>query len=142
MGAGARMGHRKSGSSTGTAPTKKGGANDPLEALSESNGLSPCADTTIVLDSDQSGKTLYVRGRDVEEKETAVFLAAGNWSVLGEASEVRRTDERSVIIEALRENQEPMTPGELALGKRINTTATIGPIPYTHITPITEVPKR
>jgi AAA domain len=38
--------------------TKKGGADDPLEALSGSNGLSACADTTLVLDSDQNGKTL------------------------------------------------------------------------------------
>jgi RecA-family ATPase len=37
--------------------TRKGGADDPLEALSGSNGLSACADTTIVLDSNQNGKT-------------------------------------------------------------------------------------
>jgi hypothetical protein len=102
--------------------TKKGGADDPLEALSGSNGLSACADTTIVLDSDANGKTLYVRGRDVEEKETAVIFTGGNWSVLGEASDVRRSDERSVIIAALRDNREPMTPTELAavLGKQTN----------------------
>ena len=102
--------------------TKKGGADDPLEALSGSNGLSACADTTIVLDSDQNGKTLYVRGRDVEEKETAVIFTAGAWTVLGEASDVRRSDERSVIIEALKDNREPMTPTEVAavLGKQTN----------------------
>lgn len=102
--------------------TKKGGADDPLEALSGSNGLSACADTTIVLDQDQNGRTLYVRGRDVEEKETAVIFAAGLWSVLGEASDVRRSDERSVIVSALTDNREPMTPGELAaaLGKQPN----------------------
>jgi hypothetical protein len=102
--------------------TKKGGADDPLEALSGSNGLSACADTTIVLDQDQNGRTLYVRGRDVEEKETAVIFTAGNWTVLGEASDVRRSDERSVIIEALTDNREPMTPSELAiaLGKQPN----------------------
>ena len=94
--------------------TKKGGADDPLEALSGSNGLSACADTTIVLDSDQNGKTLYVRGRDVEEKETAVIFAGGNWSVLGEASDVRRSDERNTIIEALKDHGEPMTPAEIA----------------------------
>ena len=55
--------------------TKKGGAEDPLESLSGSNGLSACADTTLVLNSDQNGKTLYVRGRDVEEKETALIFA-------------------------------------------------------------------
>jgi hypothetical protein len=102
--------------------TNKGGADDPLEALSGSNGLSACADTTIVLDQDQNGRTLYVRGRDVEEKETAVIFAGGLWSVLGEASDVRRSDERSVIIEALTDNREPMTPSELAiaLGKQPN----------------------
>jgi AAA domain len=102
--------------------TKKGGADDPLEALSGSNGLSACADTTIVLDSDQNGKTLYVRGRDVEEKETAVIFVNGAWSVLGNAADVRRSDERAVIIGALTDNDEAMTPAELAaaLGKTSN----------------------
>jgi hypothetical protein len=102
--------------------TKKGGAEDPLEALSGSNGLSACADTTIVLDQDQNGRTLYVRGRDVEEKETAVIFEAGNWTVLGEAADVRRSSERSVIIEALKDNPKPMTPSALAavIGKQPN----------------------
>lgn len=102
--------------------TKKGGADDPLEALSGSNGLSACADTTIVLDQDQNGRTLYVRGRDVEQKETAVIFAGGLWTILGEASDVRRSDERSVIVEALTDNREAMTPSELAiaLGKQPN----------------------
>jgi len=95
--------------------TKKGGAEDPLEALSGSNGLSACADTTIVLDSDQNGKTLYVRGRDVEEQETAVIFVTGQWSIIGNASDVRRSEERSVIVAALTDNGEPMTPAELAI---------------------------
>lgn len=102
--------------------TKKGGADDPLEALSGSNGLSACADTTIVLDSDQNGKTLYVRGRDVIEKESAVIFNGGLWSVRGDAADVRRSDERSVIVEALKDNRGPMTPSEvaIALGKQVN----------------------
>jgi hypothetical protein len=94
--------------------TKKGGADDPLEALSGSNGLSAVADTTLVLDSDQNGKTLYVRGRDVEEKETALVFAGGFWTVLGEASDVRRSSERNKVIEVLKENGEPMTPTEVS----------------------------
>jgi hypothetical protein len=94
--------------------TKKGGADDPLEALSGSNGLSACADTTLVLDSDQNGKTLYVRGRDVEEKETALIFAGGFWSILGEAADVRRSDERTQIIAALNDHGEPMTPADLS----------------------------
>jgi hypothetical protein len=102
--------------------TRKGGADDPLESLSGSNGLSACADTTLVLDRDQNGTTLYVRGRDVEERETALIFTGGLWSVLGEAADVRRSDERAVIIGALTDNREPMTPGELAaaLGKQSN----------------------
>lgn len=94
--------------------TKKGGAEDPLEALSGSNGLGACADTVLVLDSDQNGKTLYVRGRDVEEKETAVIFAGGFWSILGEASDVRRSDERIQIIAALTDHGEAMTPAEIS----------------------------
>jgi RecA-family ATPase len=104
--------------------TRKGGADDPLEALSGSNGLSACGDTTIVLDSDQNGKTLYLRGRDVEEKEIAIVFDGGHWTILGEAQEVRRSDERSAIIDALRDNGEPMTPTQVAaaLGTNANNT--------------------
>jgi hypothetical protein len=94
--------------------TRKGAADDPLEALSGSNGLSACADTTIVLDQDQNGRTLYVRGRDVEEKETAVIFTAGCWSQLGNAADVRRSNERSVIIAAIADHSEPMSPIEIA----------------------------
>ncbi len=85
-------------------PARKGGADDPLEALSGSNGLSACADTTLVLDRDQNGMTLYVRGRDVEEKETALRHDLGNWMILGEAADVHRTDERKVILQCLADN--------------------------------------
>jgi hypothetical protein len=94
--------------------TRKGAADDPLEALSGSNGLSACADTTIVLDQDQNGRTLYVRGRDVEEKETAVIFAGGSWTIIGDAADVRRSDERSVILATIMDNGEPMTPLEIS----------------------------
>ncbi len=94
--------------------TKKGGADDPLEALSGSNGLSAVADTTLVLDKDGNGVTLYVRGRDVQEKESALKFNGGMWDLVGEAAEVRRSDERSVILKALDDNQEPITPKSLA----------------------------
>ncbi len=94
--------------------TRKGGADDPLEALSGSNGLSACADTTLVLDRDGNGITLYVRGRDVEEKETAMAFDAGLWSIKGDAHQVRISSERGTILKALRESGEPMAPSDLA----------------------------
>jgi hypothetical protein len=104
--------------------TRKGGADDPLEALSGSNGLSACADTTLLLDRDGNGITLYVRGRDVEERESALKFTGGYWTVIGDAAEVRRSDERSVILEFLADNPEPITPTELAgvLGWKPNNT--------------------
>ena len=94
--------------------TKKGGADDPLEALSGSNGLSATADTTLLLDRNGDGISLYVRGRDVDEKESALVFTAGNWTMVGDAAEVRRTDERSVILHTLKEADEPMSPAEIA----------------------------
>ena len=73
---------------------------DPFEKVSGTLGLSGAADTTIILDRDQNGCTLYGRGRDIEEIETAVQFDASStcrWR-LGEGGEVRRTDERSVIL--------------------------------------------
>lgn len=87
--------------------TRKGGADDPLEALTGSNGLSAVADTTLVLDRNSNGTTLYVRGRDVEEKETAIRFDAGIWSMLGEAADVRRSDERAKILEFLSDADQP-----------------------------------
>lgn len=94
--------------------TRKGGADDPLEALSGSNGLSACADTTLLLDRDGNGTTLYVRGRDVEETESALTFLAGLWTVTGQASDVRRSTERGNILGALEEANEPMSPTDIA----------------------------
>jgi hypothetical protein len=93
--------------------TRKGGADDPLEALSGSNGLSACADTTLVLDKDQNGMTLYVRGRDVEERETALRHSMGCWEILGSAEDVNRSTERSIILTVLQGADEPMTLADL-----------------------------
>jgi len=51
----------------------------------------------LILDSNQSGKTPYVRGRDVDEKETALLFNGGFWTILGEASDDRRSSERNRI---------------------------------------------
>ncbi len=100
--------------------TRKGGAEDPLEALSGSNGLSACADTTLLLDKDQNGMTLYVRGRDVEERETALRHDVGIWTLLGAAAEVYRSDERKVIVQCLADNRiGHMTPSDIAGALRL-----------------------
>jgi RecA-family ATPase len=51
---------------------KSAGELDPLEKVSGTLGLSGAADTVLILDRDAQGMTLYGRGRDIEEIETAV----------------------------------------------------------------------
>ncbi len=101
---------------------RKGGADDPLEALSGSNGLSAVADTTLVLNRDANGMTLYVRGRDVEEKETAVRHDCGIWTILGEAADVHRSSERERILSELLTAEGSLTPADIvaATGMRRN----------------------
>lgn len=99
--------------------TKKGGAEDQLEASSGSNGLTGAADTVVKLDRGSGGITLYVRGRDVDEKESAMLFASGMWTITGEAAAVRLTHERSAILEALLVAIEPMSPSEISDATRM-----------------------
>jgi hypothetical protein len=83
---------------------RKQAADDPLEAVSGSNGLTGAVDTILILNRGSEGVTLYGRGRDIPEIETAMeFDKLGcRWSVLGDAAEVHRSNERKQILEALR----------------------------------------
>ncbi|VAW04058.1 hypothetical protein MNBD_ALPHA04-2017 [hydrothermal vent metagenome] len=66
--------------------------------------------------------TLYGRGREIEEIEMAVEFDNESWRVLGEASEVRRSQEREAILTVLSNAAEPMGPKEIAnaLGVEVN----------------------
>lgn len=96
--------------------TRKAEAEDPFDCLSGSTGLSGTADATLVLARDSQGTTLYGRGRDIEEIETALAFdrTTGQWSVLGAVADVRRSDERSTILESLKGASEPMSPRDIA----------------------------
>jgi len=77
---------------------------DPFERITGSLGGIGTADTGGVLDRDASGNcTLYVRGRDIEEVESAVQFSKASclWSVLGDASTVHVSVEREAILSAL-----------------------------------------
>lgn len=89
---------------------------DPFETVSGSLGLSGAADTTLVLDRNSNGCTLYGRGRDIEEIESAVTFdkTTAKWIVQGNVTEVRRSDERGNILDALMEGGEPMSPSVIA----------------------------
>lgn len=89
-------------------------ANDPLEMISGTNGLTGAADSILVLDRSTDGPKLYGRGRDVEEVEIALKFDGGRWSVLGKVDDVKRSSERRKILNALRDCGSALSPKEIA----------------------------
>lgn len=96
---------------------RKGEASDPLEMVSGSFGLTGGTDAVLVINRDSQGTTLYGRGRDLHEFERAMSFdkMTGLWGVLGDADEVRRSDERNLVIEALIEDGSTMGPKDIAI---------------------------
>jgi hypothetical protein len=101
--------------------TRKAEADDPFDCLSGSTGLTGTADTTLVLARDSQGTTLYGRGRDVEEIESALSFdkTTGEWTLLGAAADVRRSDERNIVLRVLREAPEPMSPKDIMIAAEL-----------------------
>jgi len=87
---------------------------DPFDMISGTTGLTGAVDTPFVLHRGKQGVTLYGRGREIEEMEQAVEFVGGAWKVLGDAVEVRRSEERNAILEVLVGADEPMGPKEIA----------------------------
>jgi len=96
--------------------TRKMPAEDPIEALSGTNGLTGAADCIMVLDRSSGGVTLVGRGRDVEEFSKAVRhdRKTGRWILLGDGDAVFRSDERTAILDVLHKSSDPMGPKDIA----------------------------
>jgi hypothetical protein len=94
---------------------------DPFDRVSGTLGLSGAADTALILDRDGNGVTLYGRGRDIPEIESAVTFNkdACRWSVQGRAAEVHQSDERKVILDTLKVIGEPATAVTIADATRM-----------------------
>lgn len=102
----------------GVHHTRKAEADDPFDTVSGTSGLTGAADTILVLRRDTTGHViLHGRGRDLEELEIAMRFEAerGLWSPIGSAAEVRRSDERNTILDALDDAGEPMSPADIAI---------------------------
>lgn len=89
---------------------------DPLDTISGTTGLTGATDSALVLSRDGQGATLYGRGRDIDEIETAMHFdkTTGRWSILGAAAEVRKSDGRKSITDALAASKDPMGPSDIA----------------------------
>jgi len=87
--------------------TRKLTADDPIDTVSGTLGLAGCADTAMVLLRLSQGTTLYCRGRDIEEAEHAIRFDAEacRWSILGNAVDVHRSEERRRVMAVLAEEE-------------------------------------
>ncbi|HVF03118.1 MAG TPA: AAA family ATPase [Rubrobacteraceae bacterium] len=108
---------------------RKGSADDPLDEVSGSHGLTGGVDGVLVLKRERgrADAFLFVTGRDIEqERELALSWdpATASWKIAGDAEEYRGSKERAKIVECVRSAQGPMGPKEAsdALGKDYNAT--------------------
>jgi hypothetical protein len=95
---------------------RKSAADDVFDTVSGSLGLTGAADTIAIMKREGGAVTLHVRGRDVEEAEKALQFdkATCRWTIIGEASEIRRSSERNGVLEALQgAGAEGMSPADL-----------------------------
>ena len=108
---------------------RKMDADDPLDTISGSTGLSGGVDGTLILKRER-GKAdayLHVDGRDVEEPAELALRWDQNlasWNLMGDADEYRMSEERRAIVGLLERSGEPMAPKEIAeaLGKGESAT--------------------
>jgi hypothetical protein len=97
---------------------RKAEADDAFDTISGTLGLTGAPDTIMVIKRDTTGTiTLHAKGRDLVEVEKAVKFNKDScvWTVLGDASEVHRSNERATILEALAEvGSNPLGPNQIA----------------------------
>ena len=107
---------------------RKAGADDPMDEISGSTGLSGAADGVLLLKRDRGrgDAYLHVDGRDIEEPAELALTwdpDTAGWTLAGDAEQFRLSQARAEIVEVLEKADEAMTPAEVAdaLGKSYNT---------------------
>ena len=88
---------------------------DPFDMLSGSIGVQGAVDDLMVMERDQTGFKLSMRGRTLDDR--AVILERNattyTWNYKGEASEVMATNYQQTVLDILKENGQPMSPAEI-----------------------------
>jgi len=96
---------------------RKAEAIDPFDTVSGTLGLTGAADTILILKRTPNGFVLHTRGRDIEESEMALQFnkQTCKWTILGIASEVHRSSERSRVIAVLKAAKKPLSPADILI---------------------------
>lgn len=96
---------------------RKSDADDIMDTFSGSLGLTGATDTNLILER-QTGNAdavLHVNGRDVESAEYAMRFQPGNmsWRILGAAQDVKSTNQRQTLYDALKNAGKALSPKEI-----------------------------
>ena len=97
---------------------RKMGADDPLELISGTMGLSGGCDGALVIDRPRGmdDATLHLIGRDIEKDgEFAIRFLRDNchWQMLGGAEEITASNERAAILKIFKEEQRGLSAKEV-----------------------------
>ena len=94
---------------------RKSDADDAFDTVSGTLGLTGAADTILIIKRRPNGVVLYARGRDIEESETAMQFdkQTCRWTILGQAAEVLRSNERAKVIDAITAAGKPLSVQEI-----------------------------
>jgi RecA-family ATPase len=92
--------------------TLKAEAEDLIDKVSGTLGLTAAADTIIVIERQSQGTVFDIRGRDLEAHTLAVEFnkTSCRWTILGDAATVRHSAERQQVLEIFREANTPLKP--------------------------------
>jgi hypothetical protein len=97
---------------------RKGDSDDAFDTVSGTLGLTGAPDSVLVLKRDTASGAiiLHGRGRDLVEIEKAMMFDPDTcvWRIAGEASAVRRTNERARVLQAVDDAGEPLSPSDIA----------------------------
>jgi hypothetical protein len=101
--------------------TRKLGADDLMETVSGSYGLSGAADTILVMANKSAGAVLDIRGRDVESNELAIQFSRETcrWTIRGQATDVHRSDQRARVLAALGGADEGLAVTEIVVAAKL-----------------------
>lgn len=100
---------------------RKMNADDPLDAISGSTGLTGGVDGTLILarERGQADAYLHIDGRDVEESRELALRWDRNvasWTVVGDAEDFRLSETRRAIRDLLENADGPMSARDVAIG--------------------------
>lgn len=106
--------------------TRKQASDDAFQQVSGSTAMTGAVDGTLMLLRTSSGTELHLQHRDLEGFEKAVQFDKWScrWSLLGDANEVRRSDERTQILDYLIGSDEPLGPNDIAAELGVSQVST------------------